>query len=62
MGKWEYQILQMAQDQTLNDAVRELDKLGEDGWELVSLYAYYNDHRFVFKRPTKAPVKEKGMV
>ena len=38
---------------------RELDNLGQDGWELVAVILYEGALRYYFKRPF-VPYKEEG--
>ena len=53
--KWEYKHVDLNQNQSADEADDELNKLGGDGWELVSTYTKPNTLtvRYVLKRPKK---------
>jgi len=44
MQKWEYKIVKVATE-------AELNRLGEEGWELISVTLYVSYYTFFFKRP-----------
>jgi hypothetical protein len=53
MTRWEYRV-ELAILPAFGDKAKELNLLGEQGWELVAA-AEINDHDyFVFKRPREA--------
>jgi hypothetical protein len=59
MGKWEYKIINIRSENYRLDpnAVRELNALGDEGWELVSITSVNfktgatDNIAMVFKRP-----------
>jgi hypothetical protein len=66
MQKWEYLNLQSLNNEySINgeafvaykkgeDALKVINKLGNEGWELVSAFAYHlSDREYMFKRPIK---------
>lgn len=52
-SKWEYRILK-ASFQSWSEMLPELNRLGDDGWEMVSAYLDRDKHVFAFKRPRPA--------
>jgi hypothetical protein len=51
MTKWEYRVVPMFHDPTPTE-VEQLNRLGEEGWELVALTARNGTTAYaVFKRP-----------
>ncbi|HSM50388.1 MAG TPA: DUF4177 domain-containing protein [Thermoanaerobaculia bacterium] len=63
MGKWEYRIINIRSENYRLDpnAAKDLDALGEEGWELVSISSVNfktgatDNIAMVFKRPKSAP-------
>ena len=50
--KWEYRLLMLLKDRGEQNVGEALDTLGEDGWELVTVYAKDETANiFVFKKP-----------
>jgi hypothetical protein len=47
MQKWEYRI----EIFMLRERVRRLAELGEEGWELVSVFTESGSTHYAFKRP-----------
>ncbi|HNU83273.1 MAG: DUF4177 domain-containing protein [Acidobacteria bacterium] len=62
MGKWEYRIINVRSENYRLDpaAAKDLDALGEEGWELVSIASVNfktgatDNIALVFKRPKDA--------
>jgi len=62
MGKWEYRIINIRSENYRLDpnAAKDLDALGEEGWELVSISSVNfktgatDNIAMVFKRPKSA--------
>ena len=49
MQRWEYKILTIDFDNNMEKTTRELNQLGEQGWELVA----NSGLTYFFKRPKK---------
>ena len=49
--RWEYKCILIPPDVTVEAEASQLTKLGEKGWELVSVLNYNNGNVFYLKRP-----------
>jgi hypothetical protein len=59
--KWEYKVMPVAPEQKTQEIEKILNGLGDEGWELVSMYltpGAYN--AFVMKRPKRGGPHEGG--
>lgn len=50
VDRWEYKTITLSTGQTPKSWDQELGYWGSEGWELVSIVVFPNDHRAIFKR------------